>query len=89
MSEFCLFSGAQSRFFAHFSHPWDTVVNAAVRKYPNPMNKAITAIDVVRQDMDKGVLKTERILQSHFHIPGWAQKVSSDLADGENIRCCS
>lgn len=59
-----------------FDHPWDTVVNAAVRKYPNPMNKAITGIDVIRQDVDKGVLKTERILQSHFHIPNWVVKLT-------------
>ncbi|KAI6233055.1 Protein slowmo [Aphelenchoides fujianensis] len=44
-----------------FDHPWNTVVNAAYRKYPNPMNGAITGIDVVKQDIDRGVLKTERL----------------------------
>jgi hypothetical protein len=42
--------------FIYFRHPWETVVHAAFRKYPNPMNKAITAIDVVRQDVDQGKL---------------------------------
>lgn len=39
------------------------------------MNDSITAIDVIQQEIKKGVLLTERILQSHFHIPGWATKV--------------
>lgn len=46
-----------------------------MRKYPNPQNKAITAIDVVRQDVEKGVIKSELLLQSQFHIPSWATKV--------------
>jgi len=59
-----------------FEHPWHTVVNAAYRKYPNPMNAAITATDIVEQKLDAGVLKTEKILQSHFHVPQWATKLT-------------
>ena len=40
------------------------------------MNGAVTGIDVVRQEVDDGVLKSERLLQSHFHIPSWVTKVS-------------
>lgn len=40
------------------------------------MNKSVTAIDVVRQDLDHGVIKTERLLQSQFHIPSWATKLT-------------
>lgn len=32
-------------------------------------------MDVIEQNLDQGVLKTERILQSHFQIPSWATKV--------------
>lgn len=59
-----------------FDHPWETVVHAAFRKYPNPMNRAVTAIDVVSQDVDKGVIKSERLLQSQFSIPSWATKLT-------------
>jgi hypothetical protein len=59
-----------------FDHPWETVVHAAFRKYPNPMNKAITAIDVVRQEVDEGVIKSERLLQSKFHIPSWVSSLT-------------
>uniref|UniRef100_A0A915D9U7 PRELI/MSF1 domain-containing protein n=1 Tax=Ditylenchus dipsaci TaxID=166011 RepID=A0A915D9U7_9BILA len=59
-----------------YEHPWHTVVNAAYRKYPNPMNRSITAIDVVQQSVDDGVLKTERVLQSQFSIPSWASKLT-------------
>jgi hypothetical protein len=31
-----------------FRYPWHTVVNAAFRKYPNPMNLNITAMDIVQ-----------------------------------------
>lgn len=51
-------------------------MHAAFRKYPNPSNTSITAIDVVRQDVDQGVIKSERLLQSRFHIPSWATKLT-------------
>uniref|UniRef100_A0A7E4W6J1 PRELI/MSF1 domain-containing protein n=1 Tax=Panagrellus redivivus TaxID=6233 RepID=A0A7E4W6J1_PANRE len=59
-----------------FDHPWDTVVNAAYRKYPNPINGAVKGMDVVVQDVSDGVLRSERLLQSHFHIPGWVTKLT-------------
>ena len=59
-----------------FNHPWHTVVNAALRKYPNPENKAVTGIDVVQQKLENGVLKSERVLQSHFSIPAWASRLT-------------
>jgi hypothetical protein len=40
------------------------------------MNRAVTAIDVVSQDVDKGVIKSERLLQSQFSIPSWATKLT-------------
>ena len=60
-----------------FSHNWETVVNAAWQKYPNPMNGAVTGIDVVRQQLDKGQILSERVIQSQFHIPSWATKVGN------------
>jgi hypothetical protein len=59
-----------------FDHTWDTVVNAQMHKYPNPLNNHISGIDVVRQELSDGVLKSERLLQSHFHIPPWVTKLT-------------
>lgn len=60
-----------------FDHSWDAVVNAAWRKYPNPMNTAITGIDVVKQELlEDGILRSERIIQSHFSIPSWVTKLT-------------
>ncbi|GMT37939.1 hypothetical protein PFISCL1PPCAC_29236, partial [Pristionchus fissidentatus] len=59
-----------------FEHDWETVVHAAWRKYPNPMNGAVTAMDVVDQRFEAGKLVSERILQSHFPIPSWATKLT-------------
>lgn len=61
----------------NFSHPWDTVANAAWRKYPNPMNGAVSAIDVLKHESrNDGSLRSERIIQSHFPIPTWVTKVT-------------
>ncbi|VDN02626.1 unnamed protein product [Thelazia callipaeda] len=55
-----------------FDHPWDTVARAAWRKYPNPMNCAITGIDILSQFLHiNGSLRSERIIQSRFSIPTW------------------
>ncbi|KAK5980630.1 PRELI domain containing protein 3B [Trichostrongylus colubriformis] len=59
-----------------FDHDWETVVTAAWRKYPNPMNQGVTGIDVLRQNLHAGKLLSERIIQSHFHIPSWATKLT-------------
>jgi hypothetical protein len=59
-----------------FEHPWDTVINAAYRKYPNPLNSAVDGIDIVKQEVSDGVLKSERLLQSHFPIPTWVEKLT-------------
>ncbi|GMS85701.1 hypothetical protein PENTCL1PPCAC_7876, partial [Pristionchus entomophagus] len=59
-----------------FDHDWETVVHAAWRKYPNPCNGAVTAMDVMDQKFDEGRLVSERILQSHFPIPSWATKLT-------------
>uniref|UniRef100_A0A9J2PQA4 PRELI/MSF1 domain-containing protein n=1 Tax=Ascaris lumbricoides TaxID=6252 RepID=A0A9J2PQA4_ASCLU len=58
-----------------FDHPWNMVVSAAWRKYPNPMNKAVTGMDVMKQEVRNGSsLRSERIIQSRFSIPAWVTK---------------
>lgn len=60
-----------------FDHPWDTVANAAWRKYPNPMNCAVSGIDVLgQQSLVDGSLQSERIIQSHFPIPAWVTRLT-------------
>ncbi|VDM61654.1 unnamed protein product [Angiostrongylus costaricensis] len=59
-----------------FDHDWETVVTAAWRKYPNPMNQGVTGMDVLRQTLRAGRIMSERIIQSHFHIPSWVTKLT-------------
>jgi len=54
-----------------FNHPWEKVTQAAWRKYPNPMNPSVTAMDVVDRTVNDGVLRTHRIVGCHWGIPGW------------------
>jgi len=60
-----------------FSHPWDKVVQAAWRKYPNPMNSSVKTIDVLDRRVDEhGVMHTQRLLTSgtnRWNIPHWVQ----------------
>lgn len=59
-----------------FSHPWETVAQAAWRKYPNPMTPSIIGTDVVERQVVDGVLVTHRLVSSKWYFPRWAQAVS-------------
>lgn len=59
-----------------FDHPWSTVTAAAWRKYPNPINPVVSGMDIVSRSVDtNGILKTTRLLQTQWRIPGWATKL--------------
>lgn len=62
-----------------FSHPWETVAQAAWRKYPNPMNPAVIGTDVVERKIVDGVLHTHRLVGSTWYFPRWTQSVSKIL----------
>jgi hypothetical protein len=55
-----------------FDHPWERVVHAAWRKYPNPISKAVSGMDVLDRHIDeRGVLQTRRLIQTRWDIPSW------------------
>lgn len=56
-----------------FNHPWETVAQAAWRKYPNPMNPGVIGTDVVERKVVDGVLHTHRLVSSSWYFPKWAQ----------------
>lgn len=58
-----------------FEHPWETVTQAAFRKYPNPINPAVQATDIVDRKVCDGVLKTHRLISSKWGLPSWASKL--------------
>lgn len=62
----------------NFSHPWETVAQAALRKYPNPMNSAVLGADVIDRQVVNGVLHTHRLVVSEFKFPGWTHAVSNN-----------
>lgn len=66
-------------YFLYFSHPWETVAQAAWRKYPNPMNPAVIGTDVVERKIEDGVLHTHRLVSSKWVVPSWAQTVRAEL----------
>jgi len=56
-----------------FQHPWETVVQAAWRKYPNPLTPNVTAVDVVerRVDTSTGILHSQRLLRTEWGLAKW------------------
>uniref|UniRef100_A0A0A9Y4A5 Protein slowmo n=1 Tax=Lygus hesperus TaxID=30085 RepID=A0A0A9Y4A5_LYGHE len=58
-----------------FNHPWETVAQAAWRKYPNPMNPAVIGTDVVERSVVDGVLHTHRLVSSKWGLPSWVQRL--------------
>ncbi|XP_013405677.1 PRELI domain containing protein 3B [Lingula anatina] len=59
-----------------FEHPWETVVTAAQRKYPNPINTNVTGLDVVNRHVDQqGVLQSHRLMRTKWGFPGWVIKL--------------
>lgn len=56
-----------------FPHPWKTVVQAAWRKYPNPLQSSVSGLDVVARRVEPGgVLTSRRLMQTEWGLPGWA-----------------
>jgi len=59
-----------------FSHPWETVVQAAVRKYPNPLNTGVLGVDVVDRHIDQtGVLHSHRLMTTRWGMPDWVKRI--------------
>ncbi|XP_013858828.1 protein slowmo homolog 1 isoform X1 [Austrofundulus limnaeus] len=54
-----------------FSYPWETVIKAAMRKYPNPMNPNVLGVDVLDRNLDsEGRLHSHRLLSTEWGLPG-------------------
>ncbi|KAI2655244.1 PRELI domain containing protein 3A [Labeo rohita] len=54
-----------------FSYPWETVIKAAMRKYPNPMNPSVVGVDVLDRNLDThGRLHSHRLLSTEWGLPG-------------------
>ncbi|NXL56365.1 PLD3A protein, partial [Chordeiles acutipennis] len=53
-----------------YRHPWDTVIKAAMRKYPNPMNPSVVGVDVLDRSLDnQGRLHSHRLLSTEWGLP--------------------
>uniref|UniRef100_A0A087YKP7 PRELI domain containing 3A n=2 Tax=Poecilia TaxID=8080 RepID=A0A087YKP7_POEFO len=53
-----------------FSYPWETVIKAAMRKYPNPMNPNVVGVDVLDRSLDsEGRLHSHRLLSTEWGLP--------------------
>ncbi|NXM68768.1 PLD3A protein, partial [Serilophus lunatus] len=61
-----------------FGHPWDTVIKAAMRKYPNPMNPCVVGVDVLDRSLDnQGRLHSHRLLSTEWGLPSIVKAVGT------------
>ncbi|XP_067933826.1 PRELI domain containing protein 3B-like isoform X2 [Watersipora subatra] len=59
-----------------FEHSWETVAKAVWRKYPNPWNTNLIAIDVLNRHIDsQGRLESHRLLTTQFAIPSFVHTI--------------
>lgn len=59
------------------SYPWETVIKAAMRKYPNPMNPNVIGVDVLERSLDEGGrLHSHRLLSTEWGLPAIVRAVS-------------
>ncbi|CAJ0922237.1 unnamed protein product [Ranitomeya imitator] len=57
-------------------HPWDTVIKAAMKKYPNPMNPCVVGVDVVDRNLDnQGRLHSYRLLSTEWRLPSLVRAI--------------
>ena len=63
--------------FFESRHPWDTVVKAVWRKYPNPLNPNVVGIDIIDRNVcpETSVLKTHRLISCNWGFPSWAERI--------------
>ncbi|XP_068612905.1 PRELI domain containing protein 3A [Brachionichthys hirsutus] len=53
-----------------FGYPWETVIKAAMKKYPNPMNPSVVGVDVLDRSLDgEGRLHSHRLLSTEWGLP--------------------
>ncbi|XP_078541822.1 PRELI domain containing protein 3A [Lissotriton helveticus] len=59
-----------------FSHPWETVIKAAMRKYPNPINPCVVGVDVLDRSLDnRGRLHSHRLLSTEWGLPSLVRAI--------------
>lgn len=59
-----------------FKHPWETVVLAAWRKYPNPINPSVVGLDTVDRSVDStGKLCSHRLLSTDWGLSAWVTRL--------------
>ncbi|KAI0980650.1 hypothetical protein GJ496_005145 [Pomphorhynchus laevis] len=60
-----------------FDHPWESIMKAVAQKYPNPLNKTISAVDLVDRKIENNgmLLKSHRLITCDISFPTWAKRL--------------
>ena len=60
-----------------YSYPWEQVVQAAYKKYPNPHSPNVVATDVVEREVICDKIITKRILGTKWNVSYLVTKVDN------------
>ncbi|OAF66765.1 hypothetical protein A3Q56_05385 [Intoshia linei] len=60
-----------------FDHPWETVMEAAVKKYPNPLCQHVIAVDTIDHKIKNDKLHLNKLITLTWNIPSWIQNILS------------
>lgn len=57
----------------YFNYPWDQVTAANWQKYPNELSTHVESVDIINREIDveRKVLRTERLIGCKQSIPRW------------------
>ena len=61
----------------HCSHPWEVMARAAYRKYPNPQNPSVIALDTLERRVSGGKLYSHRLFSTLWNVPPLVLKVKA------------
>jgi hypothetical protein len=62
-----------------FNHSWESVVKAALQKYPNPLTPSVRGVDVVERTIQDNVIKSHRLMMTEWSVAPWIRKLLGKL----------
>lgn len=58
-----------------FNHSWESVVKAALQKYPNPLTPSVMGVDVVDRHIEGNTIKSHRLMMTEWSVAPWIRKL--------------
>lgn len=60
------------------SHPWELMVKAAYRKYPNPYSTSVKTLDTLERNSTPDEVYSHRLFSTMWNLPSMVINVSEN-----------